>query len=188
MLTYVTDYLLHTSPQSEQLESPRPTAVIPLAPVIDPQDLYMRVERAFGQLYGAHVSANDKDVIDALGKRVSLLAPYIRQQTSAHASAYVRDVIDALGKRVSLLAPCIRRRQRMRQHSSAFVSIRQHTSAYVSIRQHTSIDALGKHVNHLAPCIRQHTSAHASAYLSICQPSTSTISPPPVSGKHVSSK
>ena len=112
MLTYVTDYLLHTSPQSEQLESLRPTAVIPLAPVIDPQDLYMRVERAFGQLYGAHVSANDKDVIDALGKRVSLLAPYIRQQTSAHASAYV----------------------------------------------------------------------------SIRQPSTSTISPPPVSGKHVSSK
>jgi hypothetical protein len=155
MLTYARDYLVHTSPESEQTQSLRPTAQVVIL-VIDPQYLYMRVERAFGQLYGAHVSANDKDVIDALGKRVSLLAPCIRQQTSAHASAYVRDVIDALGKRVHTSADvsaCVRIRQRRnrrprqaRQPSrplhtladvSACISMRQHTSAYVSIRQST---------------------------------------------------
>jgi hypothetical protein len=41
---------------------------------------------------------------------------------------------------------------RIRQHTSAYVSISQHTSAYVSIRQHTPAYA----------SIRQHTPAYAS--------------------------
>jgi hypothetical protein len=35
---------------------------------------------------------------------------------------------------------------RIRQHTSAYVSIRQHTSAYVSIRQHTSAYVSIRHV------------------------------------------
>jgi hypothetical protein len=44
---------------------------------------------------------------------------------------------------------------RIRQHTSAYVSIRQHTSEYVSIRQHTLASSP-------AARIRQHTSAHVS--------------------------
>ncbi len=63
---------------------------------------------------------------------------------------------------------CVQQPERIRKHTSAYVSIRQHTSAHVSTRQHTSAYV----------SIRQHTSAyvsirqhlmHTSAYVSIRQ-------------------
>jgi hypothetical protein len=65
---------------------------------------------------------------------------------------------------------------RMRQHTSACVSIRQHASEYVSMRQHTSLLQQRRHVAKplqrlLQYRIRQHTSAyvsirqHTSAYV-----------------------
>jgi hypothetical protein len=84
----------------------------------------------------------------------------IRQHTSAYVSIRIRipsrrglggrDRDGPLAARTPRKPP--RCTCRIRQHTSAYVSIRQHTSAYVSIRQNTSAYV----------CIRLHTSAYVS--------------------------
>jgi hypothetical protein len=59
------------------------------------------------------------------------------------------------------------RRRRIRQHTSAYVSIRQHTSAYVSIRQHTSAVA-NKHELQKGSEASRAACSHASAYVGAC--------------------
>jgi hypothetical protein len=57
---------------------------------------------------------------------------------------------------------CIPSTCRMRQHTSAYVSIRQHTSAYVSIHRRASVVAYLQPAAYVS--IRQHTSAYVSIH------------------------
>jgi hypothetical protein len=52
------------------------------------------------------------------------------------------------------------RSARVREHTSAYVSIRQHTSAYVSIRQHTLAYARVREYTSVYVSIRQDTSGY----------------------------
>ncbi len=80
----------------------------------------------------------------------------------------------AAGRNTARTPSCCSHSQVQHTHTSAYVSIRirQHTSAYVSIRQHTSA----------CVSLRQHTSAyvsirqHASAYVSIRQHTPAYVS------------
>ncbi len=65
----------------------------------------------------------------------AVLCVSIRQHTSAYVSMRTPSLAKALTMSATDCAEKVHISARIRQHTSAYVSIRQHTSAYVSMRQ-----------------------------------------------------